>query len=242
MTEYEKMAVQELRKWEKTINKRTTLAGRYAKSMQNKLNALIPDKVHNVITTSIKKMVTAVLAGSEYTTKQRPLIAESFEERERLVKEKIKSYQRMAAAEGAGTGAGGLLLGAADFPLLLGIKMKFLFDAASLYGFDVKDYRERVYILYLFQLAYSSDEKRREVYRKVKHWDHTVNDFPSEETFLHQFDWQTWQQEYRDTIDLVKLLQLMPGIGALVGAVANYRLLQDLGETAMNGYRLRLFP
>ena len=32
---------------------------------------------------------------------------------------------KIAAAEGAGTGAGGILLGLADFPLLLGIKIKF---------------------------------------------------------------------------------------------------------------------
>ena len=32
---------------------------------------------------------------------------------------------KIAAAEGAGTGAGGILLGLADFPLLLTIKIKF---------------------------------------------------------------------------------------------------------------------
>lgn len=36
------------------------------------------------------------------------------------------------------------------------------------------------------------------------------------------------------------MLQLLPGIGAMVGAVANYNLLDQLGETAMNSYRLRL--
>ena len=50
---------------------------------------------------------------------------------------------KIAAAEGAGT-AGGILLGLADFPLLLGIKIKFLFDAATLYGFDTSDKEERL--------------------------------------------------------------------------------------------------
>ncbi len=56
---------------------------------------------------------------------------------------------------------------------------------------------------------------------------------------IHQFDWRTFQQEYRDYIDLAKLAQLIPIIGAPVGAVVNYRLLQKLGTTAMNAYRMR---
>ena len=51
-------------------------------------------------------------------------------------------------------GAGGILLGLADFPLLLGIKIKFLFDAATLYGFDTSDKEERLFILHVFQLAF----------------------------------------------------------------------------------------
>ena len=53
-------------------------------------------------------------------------------------------------------------------------------------------------------------------------------------------DWREFQQEYRDHIDFVKMLQLVPGIGAVVGALANYNLLDQLGETAKNCYRLRL--
>lgn len=235
MTDYEKMARLELKAWERKIYKKPSLANRYAKSLQTKINEKIPDRFHRVITSAVKQTVQAVLIGSEYTTKQQPLFHASLEEREQLVKERLKAYRRIASAEGAGTGAGGLLLGAADFPLLLSIKMKFLFDIASLYGFNVKDYRERVYILLLFQLAYSSDKKRIEVYEKIKQWDEMSKRLLNEE-----FDWQTWQQEYRDHIDLVKLFQLIPGIGAVVGAVANFKLVDELGVTAMQGYRLRI--
>ncbi|MFV1458103.1 EcsC family protein, partial [Bacillus mycoides] len=40
--------------------------------------------------------------------------------------------------------------------------------------------------------------------------------------------------------DLAKMLQLVPIIGAPVGAYANYQLLQRLGEVTMNCYRMRL--
>ncbi|HHY20285.1 MAG TPA: EcsC family protein [Bacilli bacterium] len=37
------------------------------------------------------------------------------------------------------------------------------------------------------------------------------------------------------------MLQLIPGFGAIVGAAANYQFLDVLGETAVNGFRLRIF-
>ena len=57
---------------------------------------------------------------------------------------------------------------------------------------------------------------------------------------IHQFDWRNFQQEYRDYIDLAKMAQLIPIIGAPVGFVVNARLIRKLGLTAMNAYRMRL--
>ena len=37
------------------------------------------------------------------------------------------------------------------------------------------------------------------------------------------------------------MAQLVPGIGAVVGVVINYRLIKKLGITAMNAYRMRYF-
>ncbi|MGO4887476.1 EcsC family protein [Anaerobacillus sp. MEB173] len=240
MDTYQEKVIKELKSWERKIQKRPSMTGKYVKKVQTKMNSFIPDKVHHVMTTSIKSMVQATLVGSEYTTKKMPLQSLSLEEREKLVLQKLNSYKKTAAAEGAGTGAGGILLGLADFPLLLGIKMKFLFDVASIYGFDVTDYRERLYILHLFQLAFSSDEKRIEVFDTIVEWDEIVGSFPEKEVYLEEINWKAFQLEYRDHIDLIKMLQMIPGFGAVVGALANYHFLDVLGETAMNGYRLRL--
>lgn len=53
-------------------------------------------------------------------------------------------------------------------------------------------------------------------------------------------DWYVFQQEYRDHIDLIKLFQMIPGFGAIVGAYANHNILNTLGETAINAYRMRV--
>jgi hypothetical protein len=233
---YEQKARYELKQWQKRMSRRPSIINRITKGMQTGVNNLIPDRIHRVITSTIKNMVRVVLVGSELTAKQ-PLTMTSLEDREYLVIKRLEFYKKAATASGAGTGSGGILLGLADFPILLSIKIKFLFDAASLYGFDVNDYKERLYILYIFQLAFSSEARRFEVYKIVKDWEAYVGKLPYD---LDSFDWRTFQQEYRDYIDLAKMLQLVPGIGAIVGAYANYRLIGKLGETAMNAYRMRV--
>ncbi|MCT8139506.1 EcsC family protein [Anaerobacillus sp. CMMVII] len=238
---YEEKAKNELMRWQRKLAKNGFFAKKYAKHLQTKINERIPEKIHHLFTTSVKKMVYATLVGSEYTTTTIPLEEASLQQREERLDEKIKFYKKTAAIEGAGTGAGGILLGMVDFPLLLSIKMKFLFEAASLYGFDVKDYRERLFILYLFQLAFSSAEKKKQVYQTIKNWDEIKEQLPEKDVYLEEIDWKAFQLEYRDHIDLVKMLQLIPGFGAIVGAFANYHFLEVLSETAKNGYRMRIF-
>lgn len=173
--------------------------------------------------------------GSRYISKTGKCL--DLEETEIRVIKLIRNYTRTAAIEGGITGAGGILLGIADFPALLAIKLKLLFDIGNLYGFDMKDYRERVYLLYIFELAFSSRQHRRKIFREIQNWKEKRKKLPEN---MNEFDWRNLQQEYRDYIDLAKMAQLIPGIGAAVGLVANYQLLKQLGRTAMNAYRMRL--
>lgn len=216
--------------------KRPGFINSISKSMQRRINAIIPEKVHLAITAAMKQMIRGVLFGAKITTTSSTPY-ESFMAREMAVMQKIDIYRKTAALEGGVTGAGGILLGLADFPILLAIKIKLLFDIAATYGFDVTDYKERVYILHIFELAFSSHEHRRNVFMKMVGWDEKKKDLPDDS---NQFDWRSLQQEYRDYLDLAKMAQLVPVIGAPVGLIVNYRLVKKLGITAMNAYRMRL--
>jgi uncharacterized protein (DUF697 family) len=234
---YEQIAYTELKAWQKEMTRNPSLFNKLSKRLQTKINSYIPEKLHRAITAAIKQMIRGVLFGARYTTKK-PAVVNSLAETEDEIQKLIATYIRTASVEGGITGAGGILLGLADFPILLGIKLKMLFDIATLYGFDVKDYRERLYILHIFGLAFSSQERRQEVYAQMIDWDRQKEKLPDD---IHQFDWRSFQQEYRDYIDLAKMAQLIPGIGAVVGVVVNYKLIKSLGRTAMNAYRMRLF-
>lgn len=237
MNNYEENALKEMFLWQGKMKKEPSFSSDMTKGLQNKMNNLIPSKIQDLINASIENMTKLVLTGSEYTAKD-PLTNTSLEERENLAKKSVTFYRKAATVSGAGTGASGLLVGLADFPILLSLKMKFLYEVASIYGFDVRDYKERLYILYVFQLAFSSDKRRIEIYDQVSNWDNYVKDLPKD---VDSFDWKTFQQEYRDYIDLAKMLQLVPGIGMVVGAYANYKLMNKLYDTALNAYRLRVF-
>ncbi|MDQ3100082.1 MAG: EcsC family protein [Bacteroidota bacterium] len=237
MTDYEQQANKDLKAWQRNMLRSPSAANRLAKAMQDKVNSWIPEKVHKTLTTTIKQMIRAVLFGSEHTT-TKPIGQDrlSLEIQEARIEERIEFYKKTAAAEGGITGAGGFLMGVADFPLLLGLKLKMLFDITALYGFPVDDYKERLYLLHIFQLAFSSAKERKKVYLKMVDWDAKTDQLPKD---INEFDWRTFQQEYRDYIDIAKMVQLIPVIGAPVGAIVNYRLLDKLGKTAMYAYRMR---
>lgn len=234
---YEEIAYAELSAWLVKIKKKPSLINRLTKRSQQGINNLIPEKIHKAITYAIEKMVKGVLFGTKFITPQ-PLQTKHFEEREFKVKKILKFYQNTASAEGAITGAGGILMGMVDFPAFLTIKMKMLFEIAAAYGYDVKKFEERLFLLYIFKLTFSSQSARRSTIGTIENWEEFVIGIPKTG---EEFDWRGFQLEYRDYMDLAKLAQLIPIIGAGVGAIANYQLAKKLGETAIYCYRIKYF-
>lgn len=234
---YEQIAIEELHVWQKKMLQKPSFLGKISKKMQTKINSWIPEKIHVAITTTIKQMIKVVLFGAKYTS-SKPKENLGLLIRENMIRHKIESYKNTAAVEGGISGAGGILLGLADFPVLIGIKIKLLFEIAALYGFDLNDYKERLFLLHIFELAFSGEQNRKKVYLKMVDWDKKSNELPED---MNKFEWRNFQQEYRDYLDLAKMAQLIPVIGAPVGFVVNYNLLKKLGITAMNAYRMRWF-
>jgi hypothetical protein len=236
MDSYREQTLQELEKWQQSMRKPPSIANRLTRSVQQRVNRIIPEQVHQVVTAAIKQMVRAVVFGANLTTPSAKPGA-SLQEREIKVLKRIKFYRSTAAVEGGVTGAGGFLWGLADFPLWLSLKMKMMHEIAAIYGMDLGDYKERVYLLHIFQLTFSSQQHRNQIYRIMEDWEHQKDMLPED---INQFDWRSFQLEYRDYIDLAKLFQMIPLIGAGVGAFVNHRLTNKLGLYAMNAYRMRI--
>ena len=235
MTDYHIKIEHELEIWKAQMEREPGLRDRISKTIQKKVNDLIPDKIHKLISITIKQMVRAMIFGSIKLTSGKYANL-NIENQDKKVLERIQIYSNTSAAEGAATGAGGFLLGLADFPIWLSLKMKMLHEIANIYGYDIKDYKERIFMLYIFQLTFSSQVQRNKTFPILNEWNWQKEVLPES---INDFDWKTFQIEYRDYLDIAKLFQMIPGVGAFVGAFVNHRLTRKLGMNAMHAYHMR---
>ena len=233
-TAYENKALTQALAWRTRQHRKPGLWDRSTRATQDKINNIIPEGVHKTVTAVMKQMTKGIVTGSGWTSGE-PRAEGTLEERELAVYELMKTYRTTASVEGAVAGAGGFLMAAADLPAFMAIKIKLLFEICAAYGFDSRNPEERLFILRIFHLAFSSARQRPAALAALE------ASSPDLEGEPVQIDWRQFQLEYRDYIDLAKLLQLMPVIGAPVGAIANWRLTSHLAKTAVQAYRLRWF-
>jgi hypothetical protein len=219
--------------WRADLTKPPGPLNTLARATQQRINRIIPEKVHAAITTAIEGMTRAMLVGSDFATGS-PLAGLTLDERRVRAAKAIDGWKKAAAAEGGITGAGGFLLAAADFPLLMTFKIKLLFEIAAIFGHDGTELPERLFILHIFELAFSDGQHRAGVLATMDDWEARAHP-----QHLDDFDWRAFQQQYRDHIDLAKLAQFIPVVGAPLGAIVNWRLVERLGRTAVMAYRMR---
>jgi hypothetical protein len=237
---YEKIFLKRVKQFETELYQSSQFQN-WAKGLQQKFDGIIPRKVHQSIAYALEKGIKGFLQGlnlihreriSKYLKKELSLHDLS-EEAEKIV----RNYKRLATVEGAGTGFGGIISSAIDFPALLSIKLKLLQELAILFGYRLENFEERVYILKIFQLQFSGKSCKQKLWQEVKNWEmqQEYNEWESWE----DFNWEEFYMEYKQSIEIKKLFQIIPGFGAIVGAWANYSFLDDLGETAILCYQLR---
>jgi uncharacterized protein (DUF697 family) len=229
---YQKIIRRELYEWEREMTKESSLSKRLSKAIQTGIHSLTPKKVENIITASYKTAINTVISGSCWLTKTSIHVHPSLAESDGMVRRVYQTYYKIAVAQGIGFGLGGFFINLADLPALMTTQVKFLFDCCKLYGFNPDKESERLFIIYVFQLAYSSNERRAKILHMIRDWDFYAKDLEP--------DWEKLQLEYRDYMDIAKILQLLPVVGAVAGAAANHNLMGTLKKTAMNAYRLRI--
>ena len=225
----------EVEAWKARILKGPTLWDRATRGAQDRINRVIPERVHAVVTAGVEQMTKGILTGSDWIPAYRPTEG-SLAAREVAARRAIGLYRGTASVEGGVAGAGGFLLAAADFPALMAIKLRMLGEIVARYGWTGGSTRERLFVLHIFHLAFASARRRPEALARLEAW---IDEADEADEAIDTYDWRAFQIEYRDHIDLAKLMQLVPVIGAPVGAVVNWRLVDRLGETAIMACRMR---
>lgn len=226
----------EVEAWRDRQMKGPGLWDKATRGAQDRINRAIPEKLHAVVTVGVEAMTKGILFGSDVLV-ARPDLGGSLAARELRARALIRTWRNTAGVEGGVAGAGGFLLAAADFPALMAIKVRMLSEIVALYGWGGGALGERLFLLHIFHLAFAGAKRRPEALAGLEACI-AGRDQPER---IEDFDWRRFQQEYRDYIDLAKMAQLLPVVGAPIGAVVNWRLVDRLGETAIMACRLRWF-
>ena len=116
MNDYRETVIAELEMWEDQLLKPPSLGAELTSNFQERVNRVIPDKIHSVVTAAIREMTRAVIIGSQFST-SRNTSYRSLRQADAGASRKVRFYSSSAAAEGAVTGFGGILLGLADLAL-----------------------------------------------------------------------------------------------------------------------------
>jgi hypothetical protein len=226
----------EMEVWRTKMLKRPGLWDKATRGAQDRINRIIPERVHAIVTSGVEAMTRGILFGSDLI-KPRITVDGSLAARERKARAVIRAYRNTAGVEGGVAGAGGFVLAAADFPALMAIKVRMLGDVVGAYGWGGGSVRERLFVLHIFHLAFASARRRPEALADLERWIAGVD----QPEAITEYDWRAFQIEYRDYIDLAKMAQLIPVVGAPIGAVVNWRLVERLGQTAVMACRMRWF-
>lgn len=226
----------EMEAWRVRMLKRPGLWDKATRGTQDRINRIIPERVHAIVTSGVEAMTKGILFGSDLL-KPRVTADGSLATRELKARAAIRAYRNTAGIEGGVAGAGGFMLAAADFPALMAIKVRMLGEVVAAYGWGGGSVRERLFVLHIFHLAFASARRRPEALADLERW---ITHVDQPET-IGDYDWRAFQIEYRDYIDLAKMAQLIPVVGAPIGAVVNWRLVERLGETAVMACRMRWF-
>lgn len=156
-----------------------------------------------------------------------------------------------ATGEGAATGAGGWALIAADIPALFGIAIRLIQEIAICYGYRIDTDEEREYILNILRTGSTADVKAKlefvialkeveQILLKVA-WKKMASDLAKKE--INKRALLVALREFAKSLGIQltkrKALQMVPVIGAAVGAAFNSTFVNDIGKAAYMSYRRR---
>ncbi|PTQ89892.1 EcsC family protein [Agitococcus lubricus] len=154
----------------------------------------------------------------------------------------------MAAAEGGVTGATGLVGVALDIPTLTTLALRTIYQTALCYGFELKGEEGRAVALRVFSLASANSFKEKEA---------ALVSLVAIKQMLHQQTWAQIQQAAFSSMgkealvialkDLAgqlginltkrKALNIVPIVGAAIGAAINASFLKDVGWAARHTFQ-----
>ena len=178
-----------------------------------------------------------MLAGRESIMRQAgvkdidELRKKPLEECDRLAKQVGMTAQALAAAEGAATGAGGVLTTLIDIPILFILGLRTILRISYCYGFPSKRRRTDISTSGSSRLATSGSlATRRERLGQLR---------DLENLLVEEIQVETVTQELLSFLFQLELFEEVPGLGAASGALINLAFMRRVDVTARRIFQER---
>lgn len=263
LSSYEAEALRETEAWFRTPE--DGLLGRFSRGLFKPVEALserlIPDRVLEVAGRGVEGALKGIATLSDRTVDVGSVVGQARKHVEvdgledlrqvdlaildKVAAEIASQHELLALLEGAGCGAGGLALLAADIPLLFGVAMRVVRQVGAIYGVDPFQPGEGVVALKVFELACGGTRDR---YAELLQLDALQDELDGLEPQRRAEKAAVLASLFmsREAVKRIvsllfsrKLFQTVPLAGALVGAGFNYLFVGDVSETARMVYRRR---
>ena len=156
-----------------------------------------------------------------------------------------------AVIEGGALGAGGLASLAADIPALFSMSFRLIQEISLCYGYDIETEEEKEYMMHILRVGSTCDVKAKmefiicmkqieELLIKVT-WKKMSTSLVKRE--ISKLSLIAALRNFAKSLGIQvtkrKALQMIPMVGALVGASFNYAFINDVGKAAHMSYRRR---
>lgn len=222
---------------------------------------LIPTGVQDAVGRAIIASLTTLSDASERTLDKKAIakkvrghrikLGDDLKASDAAAKEYWSWNVRCAVMEGGVTGATGWPGLIADVPLLFGISLRTIQQIAICYGYDITKDAEREYIVQILRVGSSGDIKAKvefliglkqveQVLLKVT-WKKMNEALARKE--ISRLSLLAAIRQFAKSLGIQitkrKALQLVPFVGALIGAAFNATFVNDVGRAAHMSYRRR---
>jgi hypothetical protein len=139
--------------------------------------------------------------------------------------------QVFGTAQGAATGAGGVLTTVVDIPLLLILSLRTILKIGHCYGYSLDRRRDQHFVLGVLIAAVSGTlaTKRHRLDRL-----HQLEDW-----LIHEMHEEILAEELLSMLFQLEVFEAIPGVGAISGAVLNLAFMRKVDETARRVFQER---
>ncbi len=231
-----------------------------AKPFEWAFDKFVPGEIQDKMVKTFEKSLNGINSASQFTFTVKSIL-KPFEEKginnksltdvrnteleicDAIAKTYIDSNKLISAFEGASLGMGGLLMMAADIPAVMSINFRMISQIANSFGYNSVTEMDKIYMLHIFSLAGAQNsEERKEIFEKLRELSVACADEKNPNT-LGKYSLLKVVQEIAEKMGLSltkrKLGQLIPIIGAGIGAGMNYKFTLENGQAALMAFRQR---